>query len=337
MTTPLLSVSDLKTIYKLKKGELRAVDGVSFTLAQGEALGVVGESGCGKSSLGRTVLGLEQASSGKIVFDGAELQNLSRSQWHPWTRRLQIVFQDPGAALNPRKSVGDILAEPLSVHKIGNKRSRMARVQELLQLVGLPPEAASRHPHEFSGGQRQRICIARALALKPDLIVCDESVSALDLSVQAQILNLLVQLQRDMGVAFLFISHDLNVVQYMCSRVIVMYLGRVIEMAPTTTLWTQPLHPYTRLLLASIPGDAPIAIDAEAEKAAANDIPSVLNLAGGCRFSNRCPMARDICKTHEPELRLAPNGAQVACHAVFDQQLWPDFPAPSQQTATVNT
>ena len=303
----LLSVRDLTTTFAGPSGPLTAVDRVSFDLARGETLGLVGESGCGKSTLGKTILRLVEPSGGSVHFDGQDITRLSARALKPVRARLQMVFQDPFASLNPRHTVGTILATPLKVHGIaGDPR---AAVRAMLDAVGLPPEAAARYPHEFSGGQRQRIGIARALILRPDLVICDEPVSALDLSIQAQILNLLVAMKSALDLSFLFISHDLSVVRYFTDRVLVMYLGQIVEVAATGDLWRAPAHPYTRVLMAAVPDPA------RRRQAApiVGELPSPTDLPLGCRFHTRCPHATDLCRRVVPPLR-ALNAGQVACH-----------------------
>jgi peptide/nickel transport system ATP-binding protein len=307
---PLLSVTELQTHFKLPRGLLRAVDGVSFTVERGETVGLVGESGCGKSTLGRTVLGLEPATSGRIEVDGADIAGLGQKAMRPYRRRMQMVFQDPYASLNPRHSVGNILATPLLVHGVKSRAERRQRVEALIERVGLPRAALDRYPHEFSGGQRQRIGIARALVLQPELIVCDEPVSALDLSIQAQILNLLASMKADFGLSYLFISHDLSVIRYFADRVLVMYLGRIVESADRASLWAAPRHPYTRALIDAVP-DPSRRRQATAVK---GDLPSPQNMPGGCRFHPRCPKATALCATQEPLLRAESQGHLVACH-----------------------
>lgn len=306
----LLNVSDLQTHFKLPKGVLRAVDGVSFTVDRGETVGLVGESGCGKSTLGRSLLRLETPTAGHITLDGQDILPLKGAQLRGLRKRMQMIFQDPFASLNPRQSIGSILETPLQVHGLGDRSQRRRQVEQLLDRVGLPRSALSRYPHEFSGGQRQRLGIARALMLQPDLVVCDEPVSALDLSIQAQILNLLVEMKREFGLSYLFISHDLSVVQYFADRVLVMYLGRIVESADRRSLWSTPRHPYTQALIDAVPDPsrhrqvAPLS----------GDLPSPQNLPPGCRFHPRCPRASELCLRQEPALTDLGGGHQVACH-----------------------
>jgi oligopeptide transport system ATP-binding protein len=320
MSTPLLEVSDLAKHYPVKSGlvvarqvgSVRAVDGVSFSVDRGETLALVGESGCGKSTTARLALRLIEPSAGSIRFDGQDVTRIGGAALRALRRRAQIVFQDPYASLNPRLNVGDAIAEPMVVHGIGNAVERRARVEELLGLVGLAPYHAARFPHEFSGGQRQRIGIARALSMQPELIVCDEPVSALDVSIQAQVVNLLKDLQRRFGLAYLFIAHDLAVVKHVADRVAVMYLGRIVEVAPKRALFATPRHPYTRALLAAIPHPDPERRGRVSPLG--GDVPSPMAIPPGCRFHTRCPSAAEICRREDPPLRVLGQGHQVACH-----------------------
>ncbi len=297
MSTPFLEVRDLCKVFPVgragllgkPRAELRAVDGVSFTLERGESLGIVGESGCGKSTTARAIVGLHPATSGSIKLDGVELTTLDRRGWLPYRRKLQMIFQDPYGSLDPRQTVGSILAEPLAIHGLLKPRDRKLRTLALLDAVGLNPRHIHRYPHEFSGGQRQRIGIARALALEPELIVCDEPVSALDVSIQAQILNLLRDLQERFGIAFLFIAHDLAVVRHVCHRVAVMYLGRMVELASRDALFETPRHPYTQALLSAIPLADPVAEAERRRVVLKGDVPSPLDPPSGCAFHPRCP------------------------------------------------
>ncbi len=307
----LLQVEHLVKHFPVSGGIVKAVDGVSFSLLPGETFGLVGESGCGKTTIGRTILRLVEPSGGSIIFDGRDLRQLSRSELRRIRRDMQIVFQDPYASLNPRMRIGEAIAEPLVIHGIGTPQSRREQVAELLRVVGLDPDYASRYPHEFSGGQRQRISIARALALRPRFIVADEPVSALDVSVQAQIVNLLADLREQFGLTYLFISHGLAVVEHFCTRVGTMYLGKLVEVAPTRRLFTQPRHPYTQALLESIPVPDPSRRKVHAPLA--GDVPSPLAPPPGCRFHPRCPVAVDDCRHREPPLRDVGDGHQVAC------------------------
>jgi peptide/nickel transport system ATP-binding protein len=306
----LLSVDGVRTRYVTRGRVLNAVDGVSLEVNPGETVGLVGESGCGKSTLGKTILRLLDPIEGSIRIRGNEISDLGQYALLPFRRRMQMVFQDPYGSLNPRQTVGTLLATPLKVHGMGRQAERRRRVRDIMSRVGLPAAALDRYPHEFSGGQRQRIGIARALILEPDLVVCDEPVSALDLSIQAQILNLLVDLKRDLGLSYLFISHDLSVVRYFADRVLVMYLGRIVESAGHAELWRQARHPYTRALLAAVPRPdpdrprGPVALRGELSSAE----------AGGCRFRARCPDAVGRCASEKPALRMVAPGHLAACH-----------------------
>jgi peptide/nickel transport system ATP-binding protein len=294
---------------------VRAVDAVSLEIVEGETLGLVGESGCGKSTLGRTILRLLDPTAGKIVFDGTDISGMSQAALRPFRRRMQMIFQDPYASLNPRMTVGATLAEPIEIHALARSRAEKSeRVAALLAKVGLRPDAAGRYPHEFSGGQRQRIGIARALAVEPRFLVCDEPISALDVSIQAQIVNLLQDLQRAEGLTYLFISHDLKIVQHICDRVAVMYLGRVVELAPAGQLYREPKHPYSQALLSAVPVPDPRA--KRSRIILQGDVPSPLKPPSGCTFHPRCPVKDKPgeCFTVVPPLRLLKNGTQAACH-----------------------
>jgi oligopeptide transport system ATP-binding protein len=315
---PLLEVTDLVKHYPVRGGVLRrqvgtvhAVDGVSFSLAPGETLGLVGESGCGKSTVARSVLRLVEPSSGEIRLNGEAITRLSKSELRPYRRSMQIVFQDPFASLNPRMTAGDIVGEPLSVHGLASGERKQERVAELFQQVGLRPDQMKNYPHQFSGGQRQRICIARALSLGPSLIVCDEPVSALDVSIQAQVINLLIDLQRQRNFSYLFIAHDLAVVAHISHRVAVMYLGRIVEIADKAELFANPRHPYTQALLASVPVANPRI--KRLTPLVEGDVPSPINPPSGCAFHTRCRHAMDRCRLERPPLVEASAGHQVAC------------------------
>ena len=311
-TAPLIEVRQLKRYFGAPKQPVRAVDDVSFAIQPGETLGLVGESGSGKSTIGRTLLRLIEASEGQVLYRGEDLGAASSSRMRALRSKLQIIFQDPYASLNPKMRIGDILGEALSTHKLAPGRAaREARISELLQLVGLRPEHASRYPHEFSGGQRQRIGVARALAVEPEFIVADEPLSALDVSIQAQVVNLLCELREKFKLTMLFISHDLDVVEYLCDRVVVLYLGRVMEVARTEDLFARPLHPYTQALLAASPKpdpDAPLA-----PIALKGDIPSPVNPPSGCVFRTRCPHAIPACADTRPPLQESAPGRFSAC------------------------
>jgi peptide/nickel transport system ATP-binding protein len=310
--TPLVSVSGLKVHFQTRHGTVHAVDGVDLDVRPAETVGLVGESGCGKTTLGKAILRLVNPTTGSIRLNGTEISTMTRSELRPLRRQVQMIFQDPYASLNPRHSVGRILEEPLIVHHIGTPAQRKEKVAWLMSKVGLRPDAARRHPHEFSGGQRQRIGIARALALEPRLIVCDEPVSALDVSVRAQVINLLADLRKELGLAYLFISHDLSVVEHVSDRIVVMYLGRIVELADRATLWTKPLHPYTQALISAVP--VPDPNSGTRRLILEGDLPSPLNPPSGCRFRTRCPIATELCAREDPVLRTMVPGHQVACH-----------------------
>jgi oligopeptide/dipeptide ABC transporter ATP-binding protein len=322
MSEVLLEVRDLVKhfpvgggFFKRSPGVVRAVEGVSFSLRRGETLGLVGESGCGKTTTGRCILQLERPTSGQILFEGIDLATHSEQQLRELRRHMQVIFQDPYSSLNPRMTIGQILAEPLKVHRlVSGKRARDERVRELLTQVGLLPQHAQRYPHQLSGGQRQRVGIARALAMEPSLIICDEPVSALDVSIQAQIINLLEELQSRLGLTYLFIAHDLSVVRHISDRVVVMYLGKVAEVADRQALYEAPLHPYTRALLSAVPIPDP-KLEATRERTVLRgEIPSALTPPGGCVFHPRCPIAEARCSAEIPRLREIQPGHWAACH-----------------------
>ena len=323
MSEPLLRVTGLKVHFPIRRGVFRrptgavkAVDGVSFTISAGETFALVGESGCGKSTTGYATLGIVRPTSGQVDFLGVDLARLDRAALRHAQRDMQIIFQDPYSSLDPKMTVGESIGEPLLVRGVLQGMALTRRVEELLVLVGLQPQHATRYPHEFSGGQRQRIVIARALALSPRLIVCDEPVSALDVSIRSQILNLLMRLQRELGVTYLFISHDLSVVRHISDRVAVMYLGHIVEQAPTEALFGAPSHPYTKALLSAILLPDPQAQRARAPIILQGDLPSPAAPPSGCPFRTRCPLAQEICAGTMPALREIANGHRVACHLV---------------------
>src|SRR5579883_1048363 len=316
---PVLEVSDLEKHFVVRHGffrsgagQVRAVDGVSFAIAPHETLGLVGESGCGKSTVGRAVLRLIEPTAGTIRVDGRDITHLTKAQLRPYRPQMQIIFQDPFSSLDPRMSAGDIVAEPLRVHGIARGQAVRKKVAELFERVGLRKAQMDNYPHQFSGGQRQRIGIARALALEPKLIVADEPVSALDVSIQAQVLNLMMDLQREMGLAYLFISHNLAVVEHISHRIAVMYLGRIVEYTDKKTLFTRPLHPYTESLLAAVPVPDPRI--KRQKRLLQGDVPSPINPPSGCHFHTRCPYAVEHCKVEDPALREVKPGQWVACH-----------------------
>jgi oligopeptide transport system ATP-binding protein len=311
----LIEVKNLKKYFEVgKDATLKAVDDVSFKIFKGETLGLVGESGCGKTTCGRTVMGLYGATDGEILFDGDDISKYDKKQKKEFTRRAQIIFQDPYASLNPRMTVGDIIGEGIDIHNLHKGNERQARIYELLQLVGLNKEHASRFPHEFSGGQRQRIGIARALAIEPDFIVCDEPISALDVSIQAQVVNLLIKLQNELGLTYLFIAHDLSMVKHISDRVGVMYLGTMVELASSKDLYDKPLHPYTQALLSAIPIPDPDATKKKARIPLEGEVPSPINPKPGCRFAPRCRYAKPICSEKTPEFREIEPNHFAACH-----------------------
>ncbi len=317
--TPLVELKGLHKHFSLGGGlfggnrrTLRAVDGVDLAIARGETFGLVGESGCGKSTLARTLIRLMQPTSGEMLFDGTNIAEKTEAELRPYRRRMQMIFQDPYASLDGRMTVRDLIAEPLEIAGIGNPAARRKRVDELLDVVGLNPDHALRFPHEFSGGQRQRIGIARAIALNPDLVICDEPISALDVSIQAQVVNMLEDLQAELGLTYLFITHDLSMVRHIADRIGVMYLGKIVELAPSRSLYSAPAHPYTRALLASIP-----IADPEARRDAVpmtGEIPSPLGIPSGCRFRTRCPLATELCEKVEPALQAVDERHFAACH-----------------------
>jgi oligopeptide transport system ATP-binding protein len=319
---PLLDVRDLVMhfpltqgiIFQKKVGAVQAVDGISLQVKRGETLGLVGESGCGKSTTGRAILQLYKPTAGEVIFDGKDLTKLNGGEMRKMRRHLQMIFQDPYASLNPRMTVGSIVSEPMQIHNLVPKNERNQKVQELLQTVGLNPYFANRYPHEFSGGQRQRIGIARALAANPDFIVCDEPVSALDVSIQAQIVNLLEELQDKLGLTYLFIAHDLSVVRHISDRVAVMYLGKIVELADRNKLYDDPLHPYTQALLSAVPIPDPVIEKKRERIILTGDVPSPINPPTGCHFHTRCQYVMDVCRQVDPILADQGDSHFVACH-----------------------
>ncbi|MDI6604329.1 MAG: ATP-binding cassette domain-containing protein [Thermoanaerobacteraceae bacterium] len=312
--TILLEVKNLKKYFNVSGGVLKAVDDVSFYIRKGETLGLVGESGCGKSTTGRTIIGLYEATEGSVVFDGMKIHNMRKDVRKKFTRKAQMIFQDPYASLNPRMTVGDIIGEGIDIHHLYKGKERMERIYNLLETVGLNREHVNRFPHEFSGGQRQRIGIARAMAIEPEFIVCDEPISALDVSIQAQIVNLLMNLQQEKALTYLFIAHDLSMVKHISDRVAVMYLGVIVEMTESGELYKNPLHPYTKALLSAVPIPDPDIEKNRERIILRGDVPSPINPPEGCRFKNRCKYAMDICGQVTPKLKEIGNGHYVSCH-----------------------
>nr|WP_225624384.1 oligopeptide/dipeptide ABC transporter ATP-binding protein [Thermoanaerobacterium thermosaccharolyticum] len=313
-----MEVKNLKKYFHVSGGILKAVDDVSFTIKRGETLGLVGESGCGKSTTGRTVIGLYEATGGSVIFDDIPVHKMNDETRRKFARKAQMIFQDPYASLNPRMTVGDIIGEGIDIHGLYTGKERRERIYNLLELVGLNREHANRFPHEFSGGQRQRIGIARAMAIEPEFIVCDEPISALDVSIQAQIVNLLMNLQEEKGLTYLFIAHDLSMVRHISDRVAVMYLGSIAELTQSGELYTNPLHPYTQALLSAVPIPDPEVERKRERIILEGDVPSPINPPSGCRFRTRCKYAMDICSEVTPPLKEVGSGHFVACH-LFDK------------------
>lgn len=310
---PILEVQGLTKYFDAAKGKkVHAVENVSFTLERGETLGIVGESGCGKSSMGRTILKIHDSTSGKIIFDGVDITKFSNKQMNPYRKRMQMIFQDPYASLNPRMTVGEIIEEPMVIHKMGTPKERKAIVQDLIQIVGLKPDHIRRYPFEFSGGQRQRIGIARALALNPEFIVCDEPISALDVSIQAQVINLLEKLQHERGFSYLFIAHDLEMVHHISHKIGVMYLGNMVEFGTSDEVYKTPLHPYTKALISASPVPDPKLAKTKKRILLEGEVPSPLNPPKGCPFAPRCPNCKERCKQEKPETYSIGNH-KVAC------------------------
>lgn len=311
----LVEVKDLKKYFNVGNGKiLKAVDGVSFKINKGETLGLVGESGCGKTTCGRTVIGLYEPTGGEIIFDGKKVEKKNPKERKEFAKEVQMIFQDPYASLDPRMTVGDIIAEGIDIHKLYTGKKRTERIHELLELVGLNKEHASRFPHEFSGGQRQRIGIARALAVEPKFIVCDEPISALDVSIQAQVINLLIDLQQKLGLTYLFIAHDLSMVRHISDKVGVMYLGNMMELAESNELYEKPLHPYTQALMSAIPIPDPKVESSRQRIMLEGDVPSPINPKPGCRFASRCKYAKPECFEKVPEMKEVEPEHYVACH-----------------------
>lgn len=316
---PLVEIRNLKKNFRVGERQLKAVNNLNLNIYQGETVGLVGESGCGKSTAGRTILRLYEPTEGAVLFEGKNIYDLTPREMKKKRRDMQMIFQDPYASLNPRMTIEDIIGEALDIHKLASGEKRRERVNELLQLVGLKPEHKSRFPHEFSGGQRQRIGIARALAVEPKFIICDEPISALDVSIQAQIVNLLKDLQKRMGLTYLFIAHDLSMVKYISDQVAVMYLGNMVEFSTSESLYNKPLHPYTQALLSAVPIPDPQIERSRERIILKGDVPSPIDPPSGCVFRTRCPKAMDICATMDPEWKEVITGHFTACHLYMDQ------------------
>lgn len=322
MSQTILEVKNLKKYFNISKGQvLKAVDNISFSIDRGKTLGMVGESGCGKTTVGRTIVHLYSPDEGKVLFNGSNIHELSNKKYRQITKKIQMIFQDPYASLDPRKTVSAIVGEGIDIHKLcRNKTERMERIYEMLEMVGLNREHANRFPHEFSGGQRQRIGIARALAVGPEFLVCDEAISALDVSIQAQIINLLIDLQKRLNLTYLFIAHDLSMIRYISDDTIVMYLGTLVEKSETEELFENPLHPYTIGLLEAVPIADPDYEKSHKHDLLSGEVPSPINPVPGCRFSSRCKFAKEICRKETPVLKDAGGGHMVACHMVHSEE-----------------
>jgi len=306
------------TVVQRHVGDIKAVDDVSFDIIKGETLGLVGETGCGKTTVGRTLLQLYEPTAGEVIFDGINLTRLKGGEMRRMRRRMQMIFQDPYASLNPRMTVGSIIAAPLEVHRYARGKDKRQRIEELLEIVGLNDEFINRYPHEFSGGQRQRIGIARALAVNPDLVICDEPISSLDVSIQAQVVNLLEELQEQLGLTYLFIAHDLSMVRHISNRMAVMYLGKIMELSDRDEIYLRPLHPYTQALMSAVPVPDPDIKDKRKRIILQGDLPSPANPPAGCNFSTRCPVAKEICAQQDPQYREIKDKHWVACHFAED-------------------